>query len=335
MKIKTCFFFIPILILCFLQIASAQLSPAERMERCQNNKNRLAELEKQQRVLSAELSKWGSPEEINRAIEDMLYIRKQWSFHANYVPVKGIDDDELAREKENILRAARKYFFDIETCANEQFEKLKSDKKSWVVCFKQLENVIGKKIDAAKTNEEKRAAFAEEKIAVDKQIANHRTNLIALNCDGQAPAGSTGTLRLIGPEILKKSRKDSYNALLYTEYEYTATSAKMTIQNDPPDRKVFSWEFAGIPSSLTPGDVFTITVTGSLKINTPGDMTPASGGVRATGFEVIKEEHAWAGVKEKKDGSYTYRVPLNAKLCTIEIGADYGIGTFARYKYEK
>lgn len=83
-------------------------------------------------------------------------------------------------------------------------------------------------------------------------------------CDAVA-----GSLRQISPEILGKNRKDSYNSVIYTEYTYTATTAMITIQNDPPDKKVIKWEFSGIPGSLIPGDSITITISGSLEIHTP------------------------------------------------------------------
>jgi hypothetical protein len=157
-----------------------------------------------------------------------------------------------------------------------------------------------------------------------------------LNCDGQAPAGTEGSLSLKGPEMILKSNRKDFNAYNYIEYEYSPTSAKEILQNDPPDRKVFSWEFSGMPSSLSPGDMVTIKITGSVKLGTPGTLNPAAAaGVRAYGLEAIQQDNAWANGSEQDEGTYKFRVPKGATSVTIEIGADYGIGTFARYKYVK
>ena len=145
-----------------------------------------------------------------------------------------------------------------------------------------------------------------------------------------------GSLRQISPEILGKNRKDSYNSVIYTEYTYTATTAMITIQNDPPDKKVIKWEFSGIPGSLIPGDSITITISGSLEIHTPGEFSaPPSAGIRTTGLTIISAQNAYVAVNSKREGKYVIKVPKDAKSCSIELGADFGLGTFARYRYEK
>lgn len=45
-----------LVLICLSQPVKAQLSDAERQERCQNNKNRIAELETQLQVINADLS---------------------------------------------------------------------------------------------------------------------------------------------------------------------------------------------------------------------------------------------------------------------------------------
>ncbi len=57
--------------------ATAQdLTDAQRLERCQNNKNRLAELETQLRVVDAELSQTWSKKEIEDARNKMVFVKK-------------------------------------------------------------------------------------------------------------------------------------------------------------------------------------------------------------------------------------------------------------------
>jgi hypothetical protein len=55
--------------------------------------------------------------------------------------------------------------------------------------------------------------------------------------------------------------------------------------------------------------------------------------VRAEGLEVVQEQHGYVNKTNRRDGLYIFKVPLNATSVTIVIGADYGIGTFAVYRY--
>lgn len=161
---------------------------------------------------------------------------------------------------------------------------------------------------------------------------------------GNAPAQSaqpapqqTGSLRLVGPEVLGRSRKESYNAIVYMEWAYSPTSVILTDVGDPPNRRVLRWDFSGMPASLSPGQEFTITITGSLQMEPVGrDMDPpASAGVRVEGLDIVSQQHAYISMKNRRDGKYVFRVPAGATSAKIEIGADYGGGTFAIYRYVK
>lgn len=298
---------------------SQDLTAEQRQERCQNNKNRIAELEKQLASVNAELSNAWTQKEIDTARTQMFFVRKMKR-------PGGKDASEWAKYD----KIAAQYHFDDGECQ----ESIADAPSKIETCITELEYIIGKKIDKA-TSLNRPGLLAKQK-EIEKQISNHRTNLIALGCDGKT-SGGAGSLKLVGgPEILGKSRKEAYNSVVYSEYSYSNNSATLTIQGDPPDRRVIKWQFGGIPGSLTPGDSITITITGSLEINKGGDIQPwPSAGVRVTGLTLASGENAYVSVNQKRDGKYVFKVPLNAKLCTIEIGADWGLGTFARYRYEK
>jgi len=284
------------------------------LDRCQNNKERIAELEKQARVVNADLSFAWTKKEIQEAKNKMAFV-KTWSEQRQLLATERSQLDEICKE----------YEFNYDDC---------TWKMSQQNCLGSLERTIGEKIDRAKSLD--RAALLAKQKDLEAQISKHRNNLIALGCDGKT-AGGGGSLKLVGPEILGKNRKESFNPAWYTEYSYSATTASMIVQNDPPDRRVVKWEFSGIPTGgISPGDIITITVSGSVKLGTPGEISPyPSAGVRATGLDLVSGQNAYVGVNKQVDGKYVFKVPANAKSCTIEIGADYGVGTFARYKYEK
>ena len=158
--------------------------------------------------------------------------------------------------------------------------------------------------------------------------------LADLNCKNLPAAVSSvaGSLQLVGPKLLGKDRKVSNGSIIY---EYTETSAKLTIIGDPPDRREITWNFAGVPGSLTPGDKFTIIVTGELNFQPPGAEKGAnnSAGVRTEGLTAVKEENAYFYQGASRVGIYTYQVPANAKKVVIALGADNNMGVFAVYCY--
>src|ERR1700730_10330275 len=69
-------FIIIALVVLFPVTASCQdLTEAQTQERCQNNRNRLAELEKESKIVNAELSKTWSDEEFTKARDKMVFVR--------------------------------------------------------------------------------------------------------------------------------------------------------------------------------------------------------------------------------------------------------------------
>ena len=122
------------------------------------------------------------------------------------------------------------------------------------------------------------------------------------------------------------------------EYIYSATTAIRRDDFPPSEGGVLTlkWDFIGVPNGpLTPDQTIRIEVKGSLTTSLPNrDLEPPStGAVRAEGLEVIQQQHGYVNKADKRDGLYIFKVPLNATSVTIEIGADYGIGTFAVYRY--
>lgn len=312
-----------LLFLFSFKVAAQDLTEAQRIERCQNNKNRLAELEVQLKAVNTEISQTWTKQEVENARDKMIFVKKSTTLKKP--PIEGTDDYI------RLMAIAEEYdlnYFGYKNC-------LHVGEISFKDCLKRLEILITKKIDKVLSAPSKKAELVVKKNEIEKQMSKHRTNLIALGCDRKLSPGG-GSLKLVGPELLGKSRKESYNAVVYTEYEYSNNSATLTIQGDPPDRKMIKWQFEGIPASLSPGDSVEITITGSLQINKGGDIQPwPSAGVRATGLTLISGENAYVSVKQNRDGKYVFKVPANTKSCTIEIGADWGLGTFARYRYEK
>jgi hypothetical protein len=148
-----------------------------------------------------------------------------------------------------------------------------------------------------------------------------------------APPG--GGLRLLGPEVTQKSRRETYNAVVYKEYAFTAASATTRNYGDYGNFEIITWNFSGMPGSLSPGQEFTITITGSLQINAGRDLQPhALAGVASEGLEVVSQQRAVLSASRKGDGKYVFRVPLNATKARISIWGDF-MSTFAVYRYEK
>jgi hypothetical protein len=306
---------------------SQDLTDEQKLERCQNNKNRIVELETQLRVINAELSQSMEPKEIENARDKMIFMKR----------IRALEFIDLSKEKLDSIKRISKEYYDNEAylACEPYYSNTYPSHPIFNQCIRDLENIIGRKIDKGVSLLSKKTELTTNKADIEKQISDHRTNLIALGCDRKTSPGG-GSLKLVGPDLLGKSRKESYNAVVYTEYAYTNNSATLTIQGDPPDRKMIKWQFEGIPTSLSPGDSVEITITGSIQINKGGDIQPwPSAGVRATGLTLISGENAYVSAKQNKDGKYVFKVPADAESCTIEIGADWGLGTFARYRYEK
>jgi hypothetical protein len=120
-------------------------------------------------------------------------------------------------------------------------------------------------------------------------------------------------------------------------YSRSATSASTTTQFEEGNlaNSRIQWSFSGVPGFLTPGQEFTVTITGSVTRGAPFPGSP-SAQVSAQGLTVVKAEHAWVNTdKPFQGGKYVFRVPANATSATITLSADYNIGTIATYRYAK
>jgi hypothetical protein len=155
---------------------SQDFTEEQKKERCQNNRKRIDELEKESKILRAELSKMWTNEEIEKATDKMMFVRKLKNLINNY--------NRNQEEWDRLARIFREYKPGYEF-GEQAGDRLKFLSDEW---FTDLEKIIGKKIDAAKLLKDKRAELANKKNEIDKQLASHRNNLIALGCD--QPAGA-------------------------------------------------------------------------------------------------------------------------------------------------
>ena len=165
--------------------ASAQdLTDAQRLERCQNNKNRLTELEKQSAIVNAELRKIPEKKEIDDARDNMIFIKKLGSDYR-------IVNVEKLSEKQKLLyrKILSLYNFDIGDCYD-------NSSANFTSCIVGLYTTIVQKIDKGSALLLQRPALVKQKQDIDKQIASHRNNIIALGCDKTSFNGNTPNLNL-------------------------------------------------------------------------------------------------------------------------------------------
>ena len=149
-----------VFLLLSFSVVAQDFTDTERLERCQNNKNRLAELEKQLKVVDEDLSNVWTKKEIEDARDKMVLIRK---FRIN-----GYD----AHKEVTLNRIAAQYNFKYIDCCS---------KKLHTECLENLEQIIAKKIDKATSLSG--PELLNKKKDIEKQIASHRTNIIALRCN--------------------------------------------------------------------------------------------------------------------------------------------------------
>lgn len=148
---------------------------------------------------------------------------------------------------------------------------------------------------------------------------------------------STGSLQMANPWI-----KDSYRTACCgggTDYAYGLTTASKLDKYPPGEggNLTITWTFDGVPNgALTPGKEYRITISGSFSASLANRSLdpPASAGVRIMGdVELIKNQNAYVSREVKGEGLYVFKVLPNAKSVTIELGADYGVGIFAVYRF--
>ena len=102
-------FIIITLALLFSVAANSQyLSPEQKQQRCQNNKDRLAELEKQLGTVNAELLTIPEKKEIEDARSEMVFVNK----------LSRGGGISIIEEENRLARIGAKYNFDVMTLHN-------------------------------------------------------------------------------------------------------------------------------------------------------------------------------------------------------------------------
>lgn len=154
------------------------------------------------------------------------------------------------------------------------------------------------------------------------------------NTPGLAPpvgGDQSGSLKLVATEIRPSTKDDTFT------YTRGPTSASAQHQFEPGNlaNALIQWNFSGAPGSLNPGQEFTITISGSVTRGARFGESPTAT-VFTQGLEVVKAEPAVMNTDVPfRGGKYVFRVPADAAKVTISFQADYNIGTFATYRYER
>jgi hypothetical protein len=167
---------------CFAQTIKAQLSEVERQERCQNNRNRVAELETQLRVIDADLSASMTKKEMADAREEMVFVKSMRN---------KMQRTEAEKDKYEIISFHYNFKHDECYAAMHKISKVQPYKR----CIDELGRIIAVKIDKAASLD--RTAIVAKKQQTTQQLAAHRNNLVALDCDDKA----SGVCRLAGSWI--------------------------------------------------------------------------------------------------------------------------------------
>jgi hypothetical protein len=191
----------------------------------------------------------------------------------------------------------------------------------------------------------------------DTALINNPTKREELPEDADRPVAPTGTRQNTRPPVNRPTVEPSSTGSLQmtnpwtkdsvrtaccggsADYAYGLTTASRQDKYPPSEGGdlTITWTFNGVPNgALTPGQEYTITVTGTFSASLANRNLdpPASGGVRIEGdVEVTKNQNAYVSRDKKGDGLYVFKVRPNAKSVTISLGADYGFGIFAIYRF--
>lgn len=191
-------------------------------------------------------------------------------------------------------------------------------------------------LPAEKTNRERKPQV--EELPEDAERPKPRVNDPTPDRPATRDADRPGSLKLVATEIQKNTADSNpYEGRVIT-YTRGATSASMQTRYDDPrnlSNALIRWNFSGAPGSLSPGQEFTITISGSVTRGAPFGAPPTAQ-VSSQGLEIVKAEPAVANTDAPfRGGTYVFRVPADASKVTISFRADYNIGTFATYRYEK
>lgn len=166
--------FLPVLLL-LNQHLYAQLSDQQKQERCENNRKRLAELEGQLQAVNIKLLNMPEKKQIEDERNDLAEVRKIGAF---LTKINKLPDDSLRSRKDE---DSIDYFDKVERrLAKYNAHCLSID---IVKCTYLLVDVIGKKIDKEVKLLPERPHLLQTKSDLEKQIAFHKNNLAALDCD--------------------------------------------------------------------------------------------------------------------------------------------------------
>lgn len=165
------------------------------------------------------------------------------------------------------------------------------------------------------------------------QAELRRQRIKDLSCDSlptESNMSTTGTLQRVTTKLKENNGPPD------ARYTYGDNWAELLIVGDPPDRRRIRWTFNGVPGSLSPRDQFTITVTGELDFKPDGAEQRGannSAGVYYEGLTAIRADNGYFYLGARREGTYTFQVPDNARKVVIALAADNNQGTFIRHCY--
>lgn len=154
-----------------LSTSAQELTQAQKQERCQNNKNRIAELETQLRTVDAELSQTMTADEMEDQREQLAFVKMlKTNATSGTYPKNAWDPKKVAQISANCN-------FNMDKC----LERYNNEPSAVKSCLSELEKIIESKIDKDKSLN--RLELQAKKNEIEKQIASHKNNLIALGCN--------------------------------------------------------------------------------------------------------------------------------------------------------
>ena len=173
---------------------NAQLSESQRKERCENNKKRLAELERD----LDEIIRLPEREQIKHEKSDLVIIKNYINFVKDTVELGRAMRNEKDEYKR--LEISRSINDRYQTYGHELVSNVDileadparisakyncGDCSGDINCLNKLYNIVANKIAREETSKQTRSEVLQRKAGLEKQIRFHRNNLIALKCDEQ------------------------------------------------------------------------------------------------------------------------------------------------------
>lgn len=188
---------------------SQELTPEQKQVRCQNNRDRIVELDKQLKRTNDSLAQIPEKKEIEDARSYLSYIRKFKNPNNPSIDPRNKSDENFIK----IKRIAVQYNFDFEKCIYKAFHEGEEPNYVSKFCYSELEKIIVKKIDKDVSLQSRRSVLINKKNETEKQLAAHRNNFIVYRCD--EPADNNKTVDISG------------NWAYGTEWVYTITQNGM------------------------------------------------------------------------------------------------------------